>query len=264
MRVHHLNLATMCPATGRLLNKQGRLVGHALLVELADGLVLVDAGLGTADLADRSRVGPARWVAGFAFDPAETARAQVEAKGFSASDVRHVVVTHLDVDHAGGLSDFPHATVHVHATELDAASNPSWWHRNRYRAAHFAHGPRWSAVAATGAAWFGFEAVRDLPGLPPEILLVPLFGHSPGHCGVAVDTGGGWLLHAGDAYFHAGEVLDGRGSFGLWAYQALLQSDGRARVANQDRLRALNHEHGHEVSLFCAHDPDEFDRLSGA
>ncbi len=29
--------------------------------------------------------------------------------------------------------------------------------------------------------------------------LVPLFGHTRGHCGVAVRTEQGWLFHAGDA-----------------------------------------------------------------
>ncbi|MGP3965322.1 hypothetical protein ACTWPT_56180 [Nonomuraea sp. 3N208] len=43
--------------------------------------------------------------------------------------------------------------------------------------------------------------MRQLNGLPPEILLIPLAGHSRGHSGVAVDTGATWLLHAGDAYF---------------------------------------------------------------
>ena len=36
--------------------------------------------------------------------------------------------------------------------------------------------------------------------------MTPLFGHSLGHSGVAIDTGNGSLLHCGDAYFHRGEV----------------------------------------------------------
>jgi hypothetical protein len=35
------------------------------------------------------------------------------------------VVTHLDLDHAGGLGDFPDAEVHVHAHELSAARRPT-------------------------------------------------------------------------------------------------------------------------------------------
>ena len=39
------------------------------------------------------------------------------------------------------------------------------------------------------------------------MLLVPLAGHTWGHSGVAIaEDGGGWLLHAGDAYFYRGEV----------------------------------------------------------
>ena len=46
---------------------------------------------------------------------------QVEALGYSARDVRHIVVTHLDPDHAGGLSDFPDAEVHIFRAEHKAA-----------------------------------------------------------------------------------------------------------------------------------------------
>lgn len=36
-------------------------------------------------------------------------------------DVRHIVLTHLDFDHAGGLDDFPEATVHMLQIERDVA-----------------------------------------------------------------------------------------------------------------------------------------------
>ncbi|MEV6135587.1 MBL fold metallo-hydrolase [Nocardia sp. NPDC051990] len=44
----------------------------------------------------------------------------VEDLGFAREDVRDIIVTHLDLDHAGGLADFPEATVHVYSAELDA------------------------------------------------------------------------------------------------------------------------------------------------
>ena len=54
----------------------------------------------------------------------------------------------------------------------------------------------------------GFERVRQLSGVPPEVLLVPLPGHTLGHAGVAIErTSGNWVLQAGDAYFyHAGWI----------------------------------------------------------
>ncbi len=78
--------------------------------------------------------------------------------------------------------------------------------RHRYRPAQWSHSPTWSLYQPEGEPWFGFECVRGLDGVPPEVLLVPLPGHTRGHSAVAVQTDEGWLLHAGDAYFHHSEM----------------------------------------------------------
>lgn len=54
-------------------------------------------------------------------EPAITAIRQIEALGFSPADVRHILLTHMDVDHTGGIADFPAAKVHVYAKEHAAA-----------------------------------------------------------------------------------------------------------------------------------------------
>ena len=137
----------------------------------------------------------------------QTALHQIRALGFDPADVRDIVLTHLDLDHAGGLIDFPQARVHVYAEELRALQSPrDAAERNRYRTVQFAHDPKWTSYSDTGEPWFGFGAVRQLAGLPDEILLIPLSGHTRGHAGVAVDTGNGWLLNAGDSYFFHGQV----------------------------------------------------------
>ena len=46
-----------------------------------------------------------------------------------------------------------------------------------------AHGPLWTEHGAGGEAWFGFTAVR---AVGDDVLLVPLRGHTRGHCAVAV------------------------------------------------------------------------------
>ncbi|MCU0521748.1 MAG: hypothetical protein MUF84_13785, partial [Anaerolineae bacterium] len=43
----------------------------------------------------------------------------------------------------------------------------------------------------------GLKALR-LP-FTPSMCLVPLFGHTRGHCGVAIEDRGGWLFQCGDA-----------------------------------------------------------------
>ncbi|WP_274918587.1 hypothetical protein [Streptomyces sp. WZ-12] len=102
------------------------------------------------------------------------------------------------------------------------------------------------AHAGLGEPWYGFDAVRELDGLPPGILLVPLAGHTRGHAGVAVDTGRGWLLHAGDAYFHPGELDPVRPHCppALALFESKVQTEKQARLHNQQRSRELAHEHG--------------------
>src|SRR3954471_1150500 len=112
--VHHLNCATMCPVAGWLMGTKGwrgLMVAQCLLVETErDGLVLVDSGFGTRDLAGHTGISRMfRTLVRPTLDPAEPAVAQVAALGFDPADVRHVVVTHLDLDHAGGIADFPNA-----------------------------------------------------------------------------------------------------------------------------------------------------------
>ncbi len=246
----------MCPAGARMVG--GQMCCHCLLLEGEDGLILVDSGLGVEDIQDPKRLGPMfRAITRPRLQIAETALRQVADLGFRIDDVRHVVPTHLDLDHAGGLADFPAATVHVFGAEWRASKDPTWKERLRYRRAQLSAVARWAAVEPGGETWFGFESVRALPGGRDDVLLIPLPGHSRGHCGVAVRTGEGWLLHCGDAYFHHAEVepQGGRAPLGLRLFESLVNVDRKARLANQARLRALANDHGHEVRLVCSHDP---------
>ena len=105
--------------------------------------------------------------------------------------------------------------------------------------------------------------VRDIKGLPPEILVIPLPGHTAGHSGVAIDTPDGWLLNAGDAYFHRHEMdANPRCTPALAAYQALMENDRGTRLHNQDRLRKLATDRRVGVRVFCSHDPVELEALS--
>ncbi len=274
MRVHHLNCGSLCPFGRRLINGEGRLLApativcHCLLVEADDGLVLIDTGFGTEDAISPRQLGAA-FRAVLRPRPAveTTAVRQVEALGFSPSDVRHVVPTHLDVDHAGGLPDFPDAEVHVFAPELEAALHPKLRERARYAGdAHWRHGPTWvTHDRGGGDGWFGFEGTRILPGIDGEVVLVPLPGHTRGHTAVAVNGGDGWLLHCGDAYFHHGEVATPpHCPPALRLFQAVMATDNGARRSNRERLRELATRHGDEVALFCAHDPHDLNEVNSA
>jgi glyoxylase-like metal-dependent hydrolase (beta-lactamase superfamily II) len=259
VHVHHLDCAhfTRNRIGGRPL------ACHVLLLELPRGsLALVDTGLGTADYAGSSRLG---WLfprlTGFDRKGARPAIQQVRDLGFAPTDVRHIVQTHLDLDHVGGLADFPQATVHVFASELAAARAPRWpVARFRYRPVMWAHRPAFQTYdEARGEPWMEFEAVRQLEGLPPEILLIPLAGHTVGQCGVAVESDRGWLLHAGDAYFDPREVHQAQYQCtpGLRVLQCVVTAKRGLRRYNQRRLRRLIADHP-EIDVFSAHDPTGF------
>ena len=264
----------MCPRGQSAVNGEGsllaraKLVSHCLLIETdAHGLVLVDTGIGLDDVRDTRRLGPV-FARAMAIDLTKThmpALPQVEALGFRREDVRHIVLTHLDFDHAGGLPDFPQANVHVHAKERDAAlAFATFNEKERYRRLQFAHGPAWEAYDAPGEPWKGVPAVQ-LKGLPPEILALPMPGHSRGHAAIAVDTGHGWLVHGGDAYFHRSVTERGDASAMPWALQGierLIAFDYTSVRANHAIFAQLaKHD---DVTIFSAHDPVEYERLRAA
>ena len=298
MRVHHFNCGTLRPFGGRLINGDrlpllpAHLVCHCLLIERDDeqGLILVDTGFGTADTSesvlsllprvlardrepqlDLTRALYARLGTRAELDPEETAARQVAALGHSRRDVTDVVLTHLDLDHAGGLPDFPDARVHLLDAELQAALHPGGVRdRFRYSTRHWAHGPDWHTYEPAGE-WFGFDAATELEALP-GFALVSLPGHSRGHAGVAIrldeseDRAGRWLLHAGDSYFFHGEAdpESPHSTPGLAGFQARFEVDGDARRDTRHRLRELRAAHDDRVEVFCTHDPVELERLQAA
>jgi glyoxylase-like metal-dependent hydrolase (beta-lactamase superfamily II) len=147
-----------------------------------------------------------------------------------------------------------------------ALSQRTWLDRQRFRPQQWSSRNRWKVYrAGDGESWYGFDCVREIAGLPPEILLVPLPGHTFGHAGIAIRTPKRWLLQAGDAYFYHLEMDTShpRCTPGLRIYQVMMEKDRNARLGNQERLRGLREAHGSEVEIFCAHDPLEYECLTG-
>jgi glyoxylase-like metal-dependent hydrolase (beta-lactamase superfamily II) len=75
----------------------------------------------------------------------------------------------------------------------------------------------------------------------------------------AVKTDGGWLLHAGDAYFHRAALVGGAVPAGLEAFEGMVEQDRQARLDTVTRLRSLPAE----VAVVCSHDPVEFAAVRG-
>lgn len=256
MRIHHLNCGTLAPPFPPV-----QAVIYCLLLETDHGLVLIDSGLGRRDCKSPNRkMRIFMWATGAKMDVEETAYHQVQALGHSPEDVRDIVLTHLHLDHAGGLPDFPRARVHVYQREYEAAMRQKGILSWPFESKNWAHGPNWVVHRLGEERWFGFRGIKIWEERGPELWLIPLHGHSPGHCGVAVRDEESWLLHCGDAaspYHPASDVHNGDGdqySFTLLPDRMVYRFLGPHAPA----LRQLLQEHGDEIQAISSHDLPSF------
>ena len=183
--------------------------------------------------------------------------ARIRALGLDPADVTDIVLTHLDLDHAGGLADFPQARVHVYDAELDGGARPADVHeKGRYVEAQWAHGPQWVRHQAAGDEWLGFSAVT---ALGDDVVLVPLHGHSRGHMTASPYAGptvAGCCTPATPTSTPARRPRRRTCPPTLRAFQTIAAQDNEQRHANQDRLRELHAAHSDELTVFCAHDAE--------
>ncbi|MCP4140414.1 MAG: MBL fold metallo-hydrolase [Chloroflexi bacterium] len=235
MSVYYLNTFT-CNARFFADWKTGLL---SLLVETEQGLVLIDTGLGKAEYENPSSFTQAfRVVAEMPFNANEAAITQIEKMGYKAEDVKHILLTHMHFDHVSGITDFPHAKIHIFRQEYDAfMGKRRSFFELAYDKRYIAHKPDVQLYDDVGEKWFDFDAIR-LP-FSPEMWLIPLKGHSRGHCGVAIQKADGWILHCGDA---AGDF---RKDIPKWAIRLFLGP-------HEPRLRAFGEAHP-EIMLTASH-----------
>ena len=266
--IHHLHCGTMCPVCGPLFGQNrftAKVICHCLLLETDQGLVLVDTGLGVQDyLHTKTRLGSFIARAGRIENNLElSAIAQIQRLGFQPKDVKHILLSHLDFDHAGGISDFPQATVHVLSSEYNAACNlKSFKSKARYKPQQFQQHRYWNFVEPLqGESWHNLHRVQGFQLFHDDILLIPLAGHTRGHCGIAIRKRGGWLFFCGDAYYSHLELAGGHSLKTLNQLERLFAVDNQQRIANLEKIKHLAQTEP-AIELICAHDPIEFSRYS--
>ena len=162
------------------------------------GLVLVDTGYGrrTVEGAHDYPGSMAVWLLGLTPGPDGPVADRLADIGYAPDDVRHVFITHLHHDHAGGIEDFREAEVWVDAREWAVGTDHS--RLRGYSPAPYAERTarevRFEGTATYGPFEGHVDAFED-----GSVILLPAPGHTPGSMMVLFNLPDGSWLYTGDA-----------------------------------------------------------------
>jgi glyoxylase-like metal-dependent hydrolase (beta-lactamase superfamily II) len=180
---------------------------YAWAIEHPEGVIVVDTGA-AAHLKSLPRWHPYfRFAVRFDIEPEQEAGPQLRGLGIGARDVKTVVLTHLHIDHDGGLAHFPHSRILASAGEIARTSGiagamlgylPKRW-------------PKWFAPEPlawqpTACGPFASSAPISAAG---DVIAVPTPGHTPNHLSVVVRDGDHEIMLAGDASYLESTMLSG-------------------------------------------------------
>lgn len=222
---------------------------YAWAIEHAEGVIVVDTGAAT-HLKSLPRWHPFfQLSAAFDIEPEQEVGPQLRGLGIGPRDVTTVVLTHLHIDHDGGLVHFPHSRILADAGELARTAGiagmiqgylpnrwPKWFDPQPLAFEASAYGPfaRSVRIAAAG-----------------DVIAVPTPGHTPNHVSVIVRDGDTQIMLAGDASYLQRTMLNG-------TIDGISPDEGVARATLAD-IRQLC---GQRPTVYLpTHDPQAAQRL---
>jgi glyoxylase-like metal-dependent hydrolase (beta-lactamase superfamily II) len=181
---------------------------YAWAIEHEEGVIVVDTGQG-AHLLDSARsLHPyVRWEVAFRIEREQEIGPQLRALGIGPRDVKRVVLTHLHMDHDGGLVHFPNSEILVAPGELRSARG---W-AGRLRGYLPQRWPSWfdpRPLALTGGPLGPFARSHRLTA-SGDVVAVATPGHTPDHLSVLVQDGDTSVLLAGDTSYNEALMLAG-------------------------------------------------------
>jgi N-acyl homoserine lactone hydrolase len=169
------------------------------------GPFLVDTGLHPS-VAAKPAANMGRLVAGFGkplLEPGEDLPAQLRARDIDPKGIRLVVMTHLHIDHASGMSEFGGATFVLSAPEWVAATTERRPLLQGYRPAHYDYAFDYRTLDYNGEridSYSTFGRTFDLFG-DGSVRLAFTPGHTAGHQAVICRLRERDLVIAGDAIY---------------------------------------------------------------
>ena len=182
---------------------------YAWAIEHPAGVIVVDTGQGAHLLQSGKSFHPyIRWEVAFQIEPEQEIGPQLRALGIGPRDVKQVVLTHMHMDHDGGLAHFPHSEILVSPGEIATAKG--WTGRLRGYLPN--RWPSWFQPVPLNltAEQFGpFPASKRLTAAG-DVIAVATPGHTADHLSVVVQDGDSLIFLAGDTSYNQQLMLDGR------------------------------------------------------
>ena len=162
------------------------------IVETSDELVLIDTGSRSDQDGGLTRTM-------FAVSPAQELVPGLSRLGYRPSDFTKVVMTHLHVDHVGGLEAFPADRIWVSKAEWDPVARfPGSLMRPLTAPVPRTFRPR--TFTFDGPPIHPFPASHQVTS-DGTVVALPTPGHSPGHTSYLVRSPKGPILLAGDVTY---------------------------------------------------------------
>ena len=222
----------------------------AYAVEHRDGVILVDAGASAASMRLPRWHPYFRFAVRFDLEPEQEAGPQLRSIGIGPGDVRRVVMTHLHIDHDGGLAGFPNSEILVSPREFARASGIAGRMRG-YLPQRWPRGFNPQPLALDGGRYGPFARSKRLSA-DGAIVAVSTPGHTPDHLSVIVEDGDNAVFIAGDASYSEATMLDG-------TIDGVSDDEGDAKAT----LAAIRAFAAARPTIYLpAHDPDAARRLA--
>jgi len=230
-------------------------VSSYLIDHPTEGLVLIDTAFGRATAESRKSYPGALQASMVGLEMGRPVVEQLPEGGFDPADVAHMVVTHLHMDHAGGIADFPGAALWVDEREWKAAS--------KSRLPGYKTGPYDNAdprfLDFEGTAPYGpFPGHVDMFG-DGSLIVLPSPGHTAGSVMVLVNLPEASWLFTGDTtwvddHYHGPTPKS-------WMARTVVEDD--ADAAWEGTIRTHHWAEAHpELNVVPGHEPATVERLN--
>ena len=208
------------------------------LIEHPKGRVLFDTGINREQW-------PEQYINDAVQRPEQMIDRQLAAMNLQPDDIDYVIMSHLHMDHAGGMSLFPTATFIVRKAELRAA----WWPESFQWTYNFADYKDTRDFSYIELGDEDFDIFLD-----GTLICVDTKGHTQGHQSLIVDLPlAGKIILSADAVDMAENIEHGTLPAVVWNSEETKKA-----------IAKMQHYHRQGVFIIMAHDQEQFETLKVA